>query len=158
MISTGLFVWGLLSSSVAVAVPLFTLAAGSLAASNPPVDAARLDVVPFRLWGRAESVRTFLRMTSEAVAPVTFGVLADLFVSGGPRSASGLRSAFLITLVPLVLSADVIVLGSRTYRGDIATARAVAARLDQRPLVRTVFRRRQERRRFRRDGARRRAT
>lgn len=127
VIAAALFVPGALTRSVAMAVPLFFLAAGSLAASNPPVDAARLDVVPFRLWGRAESIRTFLRMTAEAVAPVTFGLLADLLASGGPRSANGLRWAFLITLAPLVLSAGVLMLGRRTYPRDVAVAQAAEA-------------------------------
>ncbi|GAA4496667.1 MFS transporter [Actinoallomurus oryzae] len=124
LISAGLFVPALLTTSVAIALPLFLLAAAALAASNPPVDAARLDVVPFRLWGRAESVRTVLRMAAESVAPVTFGFLADLLSAGRAFSATGLRSAFLITLVPLVASAGILLLGRRTYPHDVATAQA----------------------------------
>ncbi|GLY80260.1 hypothetical protein Airi01_085270 [Actinoallomurus iriomotensis] len=124
LVSAGLFVPALLTASVAIALPLFTLAAAALAASNPPVDAARLDVVPFRLWGRAESVRTVLRMAAESIAPVTFGFLADLLSTGKALSATGLRWAFLITLVPLVVSAGILLLGRRTYPRDVATAQA----------------------------------
>ena len=36
-------------------------AAMMLSAQNPPIDAARLDIMPPLLWGRAEGVRTALR-------------------------------------------------------------------------------------------------
>ncbi|MER6945923.1 MFS transporter [Nonomuraea sp. NPDC000554] len=114
----------LLTTSVAIALPFLFVSAGSLSAANPPLDAARLDVVHFRLWGRAESVRTFLRMGAEAVAPVTFGLLADVLGSGGTRSAQGLQYTFLIMLVPLVANAAILLHGRRTYPRDVATAAA----------------------------------
>jgi hypothetical protein len=40
-----------------------------LAAANPPLDAARLDVMPPRLWGRAEGTRSVVRTGLEALAP-----------------------------------------------------------------------------------------
>ncbi|MEU8176272.1 MFS transporter [Microbispora hainanensis] len=118
------FVPALLTTSTATALPFFLVAAGCLAAANPPLDAARLDVVHFRLWGRAESIRTFLRMGAEAVAPVTFGFLADLLGSGGARSAQGLQYTFLIMLGPLVANAVILLHGRHSYPRDVATATA----------------------------------
>ncbi|WP_433436199.1 MFS transporter [Nonomuraea sp. CA-141351] len=118
------FVPGLLTTSVAIALPFLFIAATSLSAANPPLEAARLDVVHFRLWGRAESVRTFLRVGAEAVAPVTFGVLADVLGPGGTTSAQGLRYAFLIMLVPLAANAVVLLRGRHAYPRDVATAAA----------------------------------
>ncbi|WP_226899768.1 MFS transporter [Nonomuraea phyllanthi] len=116
------FAPAMLTTSVAIALPFLFVAAGSLTAANPPLDAARLDVVHSRLWGRAESVRTFLRMGAEAVAPVTFGVVADVLGPSGPNSAEGLRYAFLIMLVPLVANAVMVLHGRQAYPRDVATA------------------------------------
>ncbi|MEV7007483.1 MFS transporter [Streptosporangium sp. NPDC051022] len=118
------FVPPLLTTSVLFALPFFVISAAALSAANPPLDAARLDVVHFRLWGRAESVRTFLRMGGEAVAPVTFGFLADILGSGEPGGARGLQYTFLITLVPLAANAVILLHGRRTYPRDVATAAA----------------------------------
>ncbi|GAA4585254.1 hypothetical protein GCM10023194_27410 [Planotetraspora phitsanulokensis] len=120
--AVALLVPGLLTTALPIALPLLFLAAGSLTAANPPLDAARLDVVHFRLWGRAESVRTFLRMGAEAVAPVTFGFVADSLGPGGARSELGLRYAFLIMLVPLVANAVILLRGRHAYPRDVATA------------------------------------
>ncbi|GLW07249.1 hypothetical protein Misp01_23790 [Microtetraspora sp. NBRC 13810] len=116
------FLPGLLTTSAMMALPFFFLAAASLSAANPPLDAARLDVVHYRLWGRAESVRTFLRMGAQAVAPVVFGLLADALGSGGPDSAQGLQYAFLIMLVPLLANAFILLWARRVYPRDVATA------------------------------------
>lgn len=111
------------TTAVPLAVPLFVLAAGALSAANPPLDAARLDVMHFRLWGRAESVRTFLRMGAEAVSPVVFGFVADELGGTGGR-ATGLEYAFLIMLLPLVANGVILLRGRRTYPRDVATAMA----------------------------------
>ena len=63
---TVVFAPGITTTSVAVALPLLTLAAALLGAANPPMDAARLDIIPPALWGRAEAVRTLLRTLGEA--------------------------------------------------------------------------------------------
>ncbi|MFC4010097.1 MFS transporter [Nonomuraea purpurea] len=118
------FVPGLLTTSMAIALPFLFVAAASLSAANPPLDAARLDVVHFRLWGRAESVRTFLRVGAEAVAPLTFGLLADALGPDGTTSGQGLRDAFLIMLVPLAANAVVLLRGRNSYPRDVATAAA----------------------------------
>ncbi|MCW3816671.1 MFS transporter [Micromonospora sp. DR5-3] len=118
-----LFVPGVWSSSVVVALPLIALGAGALAVANPPLDAARLDIVPGRLWGRAESLRTVLRLAAEAAAPATFGWLADQL--GGPAGRSsgiGLRNAFLIMLIPLAANGLIMIAARRSYPVDVATA------------------------------------
>ncbi|MGW0594655.1 hypothetical protein [Streptosporangium sp. NPDC002607] len=79
-------------------------------------------MVHFRLWGRAESIRTFLRMGAEATAPVGFGLLADALGAGEPRSAHGVQYTFLIMLVPLAANAVLLLRGRAAYPRDVATA------------------------------------
>jgi len=116
-----LFAPGLLSASVWVAAASFTAAAGCLAAANPPLAAARLDIVPAAMWGRAESVRTVLQLAAEAAGPVTFGIVADAFGGAAGRGA-GLREAFLVMLVPLLVNGLVMLRARVTYATDVATA------------------------------------
>lgn len=118
-----LFVPGVWLTSVLAALPFIALGAGALSLANPPLDAARLDIVPARLWGRAESLRTVLRLAAEAAAPATFGWLADQL--GGPAGQSsgvGLRNAFLIMLVPLAVNGLIMIAARNTYPVDVATA------------------------------------
>ncbi len=110
-----------------------------LAAANPPLDAARLDIVPSGLWGRAESTRSFLRSLAQALAPLLFGGLASLVAgmspaqapigthSGGVSAAgaTGLEVTFLIMLVALVAAGVFLARSHRTYPRDVATAAAV---------------------------------
>ncbi len=110
-----------------VAVPLFIAATFFLAAANPPVDAARLDIMHPRMWGRAESVRQFLRGLSEAAAPTTFGVVSA-HVFGGRQA--GLQSTFLVMLVVLLIAAVVVLRALKTYRRDVATAAASVRNTD----------------------------
>lgn len=119
------FVPGVWLTSVPAALPLIALGAGALATANPPLDAARLDIVPGRLWGRAESLRTMLRLAAEAAAPAIFGWLADqLSGPGGRSSGTGLRDAFLIMLVPLAANGLILLAARRDYPVDVATAAA----------------------------------
>lgn len=104
--------------SLIATMPFFFLATGVLTAGNPPLDAARLDVMPFGLWGRAEAIRTVLRSLAVATAPLFFGVVASAL---GGHSA-GLRLAFLIMVVPLAASGLIMLRARRTYATDIATA------------------------------------
>ncbi|WP_433466150.1 MFS transporter [Spirillospora sp. CA-128828] len=120
-VSALLFLPGLLTGEALIALPLFTLAAAALAAANPPLDAVRLDVVHFRLWGRAESIRTIVRMAGEAAAPVLFGWLSGLLDSGR-GSATGLDRVFLLALLPLALNGLLLLRGRRTYPQDVASA------------------------------------
>jgi predicted MFS family arabinose efflux permease len=119
--TTAFFAPAVLTSSVWIALPLLGGAAAGLAAANPPLDAARLDIMPPLLWGRAESIRQFLRGLFEAAAPALFGVLSSRVFGGG---AAGLQRTFLVMLVALLLGAGVAVLAVRTYKRDVATAAA----------------------------------
>lgn len=112
---------GIIATSLITALPLLTLGSGLLAAANPPLDAARLDIVPPLLWGRSEAARTLVRSVSESSAPVLFGVLASgVFASHGPTG--GLEAAFLVCLVPLLAAGLLSLLALRTYPRDVATA------------------------------------
>jgi MFS family permease len=123
---------GLVTTSILLAGALFFIGGFAFAASNPPLDASRLDIMPGRLWGRAESVRSVFRGGLEAAAPVTFGLVADNLFGG--RGDSGLRDTFLLMLVPLVVSGLILLMAMRTYPRDVATADATEEALAaQRP-------------------------
>ena len=100
------------------------LAVLMLSAQNPPIDAARLDIMPPALWGRAEGIRTFVRSGAQALAPLLFGAVSDLLSRGHP--ISGLRWTFVIMLVPLGASALFLFRAMRTYPTDVATAGVVS--------------------------------
>lgn len=119
--TTVLFIPALVTHSIFTALPYIAFAGFFLTAQNPPIDAARLDVMPPLLWGRAEGVRSFLRTAAQALAPLSFGGLADLV---------GLRTTFAVMLVPFLGSALILFLGLRTYPTDVATAAASAAAKD----------------------------
>jgi MFS family permease len=118
--TVALFIPALVTRSVGSALPYIIAAAFFLTAQNPPIDAARLDILPPLLWGRAEGVRTFLRTGAQAVAPVLFGSIADLL--GGGRS--GLQYTFILMLAPLAASGFILLRALRTYPQDVATAAA----------------------------------
>jgi predicted MFS family arabinose efflux permease len=118
-----LFVPALFTTSVGTAVPYLMLAVFMLAAQNPPLDAARLDVVVPLMWGRAEGIRTFLRTGAQALSPVLFGAVSD-YVFGGGHNA--LRWTFVVMLGPLVASAVILARGLRSYPRDVASAAASA--------------------------------
>ena len=111
-----LFAWPLW-----VAMPLFILGTMSLSCGNAPLDAARLDVMTARLWGRAEAARTALRSLAVALAPLIFGLVAGF--ASGPES-EGLRLTFAAMLLPLGLSGLIVGRARKTYGPDIATALA----------------------------------
>jgi predicted MFS family arabinose efflux permease len=131
MLAAVFFAGGLTTADILIAAPFFVIAAACLGAANPPLDAARLDIMPPRLWGRAEAVRTLLRSLSEALAPLLFGIVS---VALGARSSSAeaapdpssglaLTEAFLVVLIPLLAAGILLtVLGRRTYPQDVATA------------------------------------
>src|SRR5262249_53299587 len=81
-----------------------------LGAQNPPLDAARLDIMPPLLWGRAEAVRTLLRSLAMALAPLLFGAVSD-HVFGGGRS--GLQWTFIVMILPLGASSWLLFQGLR---------------------------------------------
>jgi predicted MFS family arabinose efflux permease len=130
LIAAGLFVPGLLTPSLMVAAPLLFIAAAGVGGANPPSDAARLDIMHSRLWGRAESVRAALRYAFEAIAPITFGYVSTLFGGSGAafgratqaQTGHGLAVTFLIMLLPLAAAGVILLFGVRTYPRDVATA------------------------------------
>jgi len=135
--SAALLIPGLISSHLTPALWFDVAGAALLSAANPPLDAARLDIMPAGLWGRAESTRTVLRSLAQAIAPLVFGGLADLIAGIAPKqapigthpvispgSARGLQITFLVLLGTLV-AAGVFLLRARfTYPRDTATAAA----------------------------------
>ncbi len=117
--ATVLFVPALLVTQLVLAVFVLGAAGFCLAALNPPLDAARLDIMHPTLWGRAEAVRTVLRQPSEAAAPLIFGFLADHLFGGGQQ---GLQGAFLVMLVPLGAAVGILLTARKHYARDVATA------------------------------------
>ena len=131
------------TTAVAVALPLLILGAFLLGAPNPPLDAARLDIIHPRLWGRAEAVRTVLRSMGESAAPLLFGYVSQ-YIFGGPGSSAGsagggggqtgnptgLEYTFLLFLIPLIAAGLLALVGMRTYPRDVATASASVRAVD----------------------------
>jgi hypothetical protein len=112
--------------------------AALISGAIPPLNAARLDIMPAGLWGRAESARTFIRSMMQALAPLLFGGIAELIAGIVPAQAPigthphhvthnatvGLKWTFLIMLVTLA-AAGVFILRARfSYPQDVATAGA----------------------------------
>ena len=134
--AAALLIPGILSSHLTPALWFDVGGAALLSAANPPLDAARLDIMPAGLWGRAESTRTVLRSLAQALAPVMFGGLSQL-IAGiapaqapvgthtgviSPSTARGLEISFLL-LVSTIAAAGVFLLRARsTYPRDVATA------------------------------------
>jgi len=118
-----LFIPPLLTRSPFTALPYVAAAAFCLTAQNPPLDAARLDIMVPLLWGRAEGIRTFLRTAAQSIAPVAFGGLSDLL----GNNHSSLRTTFLVMLLPLAASGVILLRGLRYYPTDVATAAASLA-------------------------------
>ncbi len=136
---------GIAVRAVFLALPLLIVGAFLLGVPNPPLDAARLDIMPARLWGRAEAVRTALRSVGESAAPLLFGYVSQ-YVFGGPGSASGsgeggsgtvtgngagLEYTFLIFLGALLIAGLLALAGLRTYPRDVATAAASAEAISE---------------------------
>jgi MFS family permease len=119
-----LFIPALVTHSAMTALPYVVLAAVFLSAQNPPIDAARLDIMPPWLWGRAEGIRNLIRTGAQALAPVLFGVVSQYVFGGGN---SGLRWTFVVMMVPLTASAVFLFAASKRYPADVATAGAVTA-------------------------------
>jgi len=127
-----LFIPALITHSAITALPYIVFAAAALSAQNPPIDAARLDIMPPWLWGRAEGVRTFLRTAAQSVAPLLFGAVSTYIFGGGN---SGLRWTFVIMMLPLAASAVFLYGARRLYPMDVATAAEAAARVPPKPSV-----------------------
>jgi MFS family permease len=102
-----------------LALPLLTIGAGLLGAANPPMDAARLDIIHPALWGRAEGIRTLLRTLGEAAAPALFGLTSETIFGGGDH---GLQYTFLAFLITPIAAGVLALTALRTYPRDVATA------------------------------------
>ena len=135
--AAALLVPGIASSHLTPAVWFDVGGAALLSAANPPLDAARLDIMPAGLWGRAESTRTVLRSIAQAIAPLVFGGLSDLVAGIAPKQAPigthpvispgearGLKITFLLLLGTLAAAGIVLLRARSTYPGDVATAGA----------------------------------
>ncbi len=136
--ATALLIPGILGSHLTPAIWFDIAGASLLSAANPPLDAARLDIMPAGLWGRAESTRTVLRSLAQALAPLLFGGLADLIAGIAPEQAPigthpgvispggarGLEICFLLMLGTLAAAGVVMLRARYTYPRDVATAAA----------------------------------
>jgi MFS family permease len=120
-----LFIPAIITRSPLTALPYISAAALFLSAQNPPLDAARLDIVHPLLWGRAEGIRTFLRTMAQAFAPLLFGAVSD-YIFGGGRS--GLQWTFGLMLLPLAASAYFLFKALGSYPRDVASASAAPLR------------------------------
>lgn len=104
----------LLVHSLLLALPFLVVGSAALAATIPALDAVRVDVVPPRMRGRAEAVRTFVRALAEGGAPLVFGLVAAHH--GGDDE--GLQLAFLLTLPGMVATAGLLLVARRTHDRD----------------------------------------
>ncbi len=133
-----LLIPGFLGSHLTPALWFDVVGAALLAAANPPIQAARLDIMPAGLWGRAESVRTFIRSLTQALAPLLFGGLAQLIAGIVPtqapigtrphappsHEATGLQVTFLIMIATLIAAGIFTARARYTYAQDVASAAA----------------------------------
>ena len=133
-----LLIPGFLGKSLMPALWFDVAGAALIAAANPPIQAARLDIMPAGLWGRAESVRTFVRSLAQAIAPLAFGGIADLVAGIVPSQApigthphapsshlaTGLEVSFLVLLSTLLAAGVFLARARKTYASDVATAAA----------------------------------
>jgi sugar phosphate permease len=136
--AAALLIPGVLGSHLTPSLWFDVAGAALLSAANPPLDAARLDIMPAGLWGRAESTRTFLRSLAQAFAPLVFGGLSQLIAGITPQqapigthtrgvsssTASGLEFTFLILLCTLIAAGVFLLRARATYPQDVATAGA----------------------------------
>ncbi|MCV2458173.1 MFS transporter [Streptomyces sp. ICN988] len=125
-----LFAPAIHATSLTVALPLLVAGMLFLGAANPPLDAARLDILPAYLWGTGEGVRTMLRTLCEAAAPVLFGYLsANVFGGHGGGDGTGLEYTLLFALLTLIAAGLLGLVAIRAYPRDLATAEASTERI-----------------------------
>jgi MFS family permease len=141
--AAALLVPGILGNSITPALWFDVGGAALLSAANPPLDAARLDIMPAGLWGRAESIRTVVRSLSQALAPLLFGGLSQLIAGVlpeqtpvgthagiiDPSASRGLEITFLIMLSTLAAAGVFLARARHTYPRDVATAAASQQRV-----------------------------
>jgi MFS family permease len=121
----------LLTDSLPLAMVFAFLAGAALGGVNPPLNAARLDIVHSRLWGTAEAVRSTLVSISTGLAPMVFGAVSVVVGRGDGANAweaahsAALGRTFLIMVATLIIAAGLLLcLARRTYPRDVATAMA----------------------------------
>lgn len=133
-----LLIPGFASSSLTTALWFDFAGVALIAAANPPIQAARLDIMPAALWGRAASGQTAIRSLSQALAPTLFGALTALIAGIAPsqapigthprtptsHTATGLEITFLIMLATLMAGGIFLARARATYATDVATAAA----------------------------------
>jgi MFS family permease len=133
-----LFIPGLLSKHLTPAIWFDIAGAALIFAANPPIQAARLDVVPSGLWGRAQSALTCVRSLAQAAAPLVFGGVSQLVAGIVPSQApigtrpsaptsstsTALEITFLIMLVTLAAAGVLLFRARTTFASDVATAAA----------------------------------
>jgi MFS family permease len=133
-----LLLGGFLGSKLTPALWFDVAGAALISAANPPIQAARLDVVPAGLWGRASSALTVVRSLAQALAPLVFGGISQLVagilpgqapIGTHPRAPSssittGLQVSFLVMLTTLVAAGVLLLRARHTYPSDVATAAA----------------------------------
>jgi MFS family permease len=133
-----LLIPGFVGTSPTPAIWFDVLGAALISAANPPLQAARLDVVPAGLWGRAQSALTVVRSLAQALAPLVFGgvsqLIAGIFPSQAPigthvhappsSTTNGLEVTFLVMLVALAAAGYFLFRARATFASDVATAAA----------------------------------
>ncbi len=129
---------GFLGAQLTPAVWFDVAGAAFISAANPPIQAARLDVVPAGLWGRAQSLLTSVRSLAQAAAPLAFGGISQLVAGIVPsqapigthvrapssNAATGLEVTFLVLLAALFAAGWFLFRARQTFATDVATAAA----------------------------------
>jgi MFS family permease len=133
-----LLIPGVVGHNLNTALWFFVAAAALISAANPPIQAARLDVVPAGLWGLATSALTLVRSLAQALAPLLFGVIADLVAGIVPEqtpigthphrpsstATTGLQVSFLLMLAALAMAGVLLLRARKTFASDVAAAAA----------------------------------
>lgn len=133
LVSVPLFAGGFWTAELWLGLLLLTMASATLAAAVAPIDAARLDIVHPRLWGRGEAGRTAIRSVLEGSAPLLFGAASN-WLGGGD---AGMMRTFLVMLCPMLMAGGLALPARRSYVRDVATAaasvEATAKHRDEKP-------------------------
>ncbi len=136
--AAALLIPAIVGGSLSTAVWFTVGGAALLEAANPPIQAARLDVMPSGLWGRASSALTLVRSLAQAAAPLAFGGLSDLVAGIVPQqapigthphapsssAATGLEVSFLVMLAALVAGGVFLFRARTTFASDVVSAAA----------------------------------
>ncbi|MET1000956.1 MAG: MFS transporter [Acidimicrobiia bacterium] len=108
--------------SLPVIVPLFIASGFLIGIPMAPLSAVGLDIMVPHLRGRAAAIRSVLRVSAVAVAPILFGYLSDQY---------GLRTALLAIAPMLGVGGLITLLAIRTYPRDMAYAQSESLRQQQ---------------------------